>query len=170
MTKLSDLDFYQSPWLSLTDLSGRAARVAISEVTVEEVRQRDNTKARKVVLSFTGKKKRLICNVTQATAAQAAWGDHLEGWVGKHCILQPGRAENGKETILLVPVPPAAELPATTAPATQQDTGQQHAAATSVAQSGASGSQAAELAMSEAEKAALWAPNGSRLVDPAWAG
>ena len=107
MTKLSDLDFYASPWLSLADLAGRAARVTICEVKVEEVRQRDNSKARKVVLSFSGKKKRLICNVSQARAAGEAWGDELDRWVGKAAILQPGKAENGKDTILLVPVPPA---------------------------------------------------------------
>ncbi len=149
MTKLSDLDFYQSPWLSLSDLSGRAARVTISEVRVEEVRQRDNTKARKVVISFAGKKKRLIANHTQAHAAADAWGDQLEGWVGRHCILQPGRAENGKETILLVPLPPATEQPAGAPPATEQ--------------------QAPPAGMGDAEAEALWAPNGSKLVDPAWA-
>lgn len=115
MAKLSDLDFYQSPWLSLSDLAGRAARVTISEVKIEEVRQRDGSKARKVVLSFTGKKKRLICNVSQARAAGEAWGDDLDQWVHKQAILQPGKAENGKDTILLIPVPPAAEA----APAAQ---------------------------------------------------
>jgi hypothetical protein len=109
--KLSDLDFYQSPWLSLPDLAGRAARVTISEVKVEEVRQRDGSKARKVVLSFSGKRKRLICNVSQARAAGDAWGDDLDRWVGKAAILQPGKAENGKDTILLIPVPPAAHEP-----------------------------------------------------------
>ena len=62
--KLSDLDLYQSPWLSLPDLAGRAVRVAISEVRVEEMKQRDGDKARKAVLSFSGKKKRLILNVS----------------------------------------------------------------------------------------------------------
>ena len=32
-------------------------------------------------------------------------------WVGKAAILQPGKAENGKDTILLVPVPPAEHEP-----------------------------------------------------------
>ena len=154
MTKLSDLDFYQSPWLSLTDLSGRAARVTISEVSVEEVRQRDSTKARKAILSFAGKKKRLIANHTQAHAAAEAWGDVLERWVGKQCILQSGRAKNGKETILLVPVPPAtAEQPPEPPAAAEVATGP-----------------AAPGGMSEAEAMALWAPNGGKLVDPALGG
>ena len=102
--KLSDLDFYSSPWLSASDLS-RPVRVVISEWKIEEVRQRDGTKARKVALAFTGKKKRLLLNFTQGKAAEAAWGEALEGWIGKHCILQPGRAENGKDTIMLVPLP-----------------------------------------------------------------
>ena len=107
MTKLSDLDFYTSPWLTVADLGGKPRRVTICEWTVKEVQQRDGTKARKVALSFNGKYKRLLCNVTQAKAAAAAWGEQLEGWVGKQCILQPG-VISGKETILLV-VPPAAQ-------------------------------------------------------------
>ena len=150
MTKLSDLDFYQSPWLSLTDLNGRAARVTISEVSVEEVRQRDSTKARKVILSFSGKRKRLIANHTQAHAAAEAWGDHLEQWVSKQCILQPGRAENGKETILLVPLLPATAEQPPEPPAAER--------------------QAPPGGMSDAEAAALWAPNGGKLVDPALGG
>ena len=107
MTKLSDLDFYQSPWLTVADLGGKPRRVTICEWTLKEVQQRDGTKARKVALSFSGKHKRLLCNVTQGKAAADAWGDDLERWVGKQCILQPG-VISGKETILLV-VPPAAQ-------------------------------------------------------------
>ena len=107
--KLSDLDFYASPWLSVGDLAGRAARVTIADWKIEEVMQRDKSKAKKVALIFIGKKKRLLLNMTQGRAAEAAWGDQIEGWVGKQCILQPGRAENGKETILLVPLPPQAD-------------------------------------------------------------
>ena len=119
MTKLSDLDFYQSPWLTVADLGGKPRRVTICEWTVKEVQQRDGTKARKVALSFHGKSKRLLCNVTQAKAAAAAWGDDLERWVGKQCILQPG-VISGKETILLVVPPPAAHEPPAAAPGALQ--------------------------------------------------
>lgn len=105
--KLSDLDFYASPWLSVSDLAGRAVRVAISEWTIEEVRQRDGKTVRKVALSFAGKRKRLLLNLTQGRAAEAAWGENFEGWIGRQCILQPARADNGKDTILLVPLPAA---------------------------------------------------------------
>ena len=148
--KLSDLDFYQSPWLSLPDLAGRAARVTISEVKVEEVRQRDNTTARKVVLSFTGKKKRLICNVSQARAAGEAWGDDLDQWVHKQAILQPGKAENGKDTILLIPVPPAAEA-APAAPAAA------HPGAHQPEPPAADAAPGERPPMTDAEAAALWA-------------
>ena len=146
--KLSDLDFYQSPWLSLPDLAGRAVRVTISEVRVEEVKQRDGTKARKAVLSFSGKKKRLICNVSQARAAGEAWGDDLERWIGKQAILQPGKAENGKDTIMLIPMPPAAHEPPAAAPGALQP----EAAAPEPPE--ATGERAP---MTEAEAAALWA-------------
>ena len=154
--KLSDLDFYQSPWLSLPDLAGRAVRVAISEVRVEEMKQRDGTKARKAVLSFSGKKKRLICNVSQARAAVEAWGDDLERWIGKQAILQPGKAENGKDTIMLIPVPPAAPEP----PAAQPGALQPDAPGNLQPPAAAPEPPAAPGVwppMTEAEAAALWA-------------
>ncbi len=119
MTKLSDLDFYTSPWLTVADLGGKPRRVTICEWTVKEVQQRDGTKARKVALSFNGKYKRLLCNVTQAKAAAAAWGGQLEGWVGKQCILQPG-VISGKETILLVVPPLATHAPPAAQPGARQ--------------------------------------------------
>ena len=159
MTKLSDLDFYQSPWLSLPDLAGRAARVAICEVKVEEVRQRDGDKARKVVLSFSGKKKRLICNVSQARAAGEAWGDDLERWVGKQTILQPGKAENGKDTILLIPVPPATHEPPAAQPGALQPEapGEPQPPAAAPEPPAAHPEPGERAPMTEAEAAALWA-------------
>ena len=159
MTRLSDLDFYQSPWLGLPDLAGRAVRVTISEVRVEEVRQRDGDKARKVVLSFSGKKKRLICNVSQARAAGEAWGDDLERWVGKQTILQPGKAENGKDTILLIPVPPAApEPPAAHPGALQPEAPGDPQLPVAAPEPPAAHPEPGERApMTEAEAAALWA-------------
>ena len=159
MARLSDLDFYQSPWLSLPDLAGRAVRVTISEVRVEEVKQRDGTKARKVVLSFNGKKKRLICNVSQARAAGEAWGDDLDRWVGKQTILQPGKAENGKDTILLIPVPPATHEPPAAQPGALQPEapGEPQPPAAAPEPPAAHHEPGERAPMTEAEAAALWA-------------
>ena len=159
MTKLSDLDFYQSPWLSLPDLAGRAARVAICEVKVEEVRQRDGDKARKAVLSFSGKKKRLILNVSQARAAVEAWGDDLDRWIGKQAILQPGKAENGKDTIMLIPMPPAAHEPPAAAPGALQPEapGNLQPPAAAPEPPAAHPEPGERAPMTEAEAAALWA-------------
>lgn len=159
MARLSDLDFYQSPWLSLPDLAGRAVRVTISEVRVEEMKQRDSTKARKVVLSFNGKKKRLICNVSQARAAGEAWGDDLDRWVGKQTILQPGKAENGKDTILLIPVPPATHEPPAAQPGALQPEapGEPQPPAAAPEPPAAHPEPGERAPMTEAEAAALWA-------------
>ncbi len=147
--KLGDLDFYSSPWLSASDLS-RPVRVAISEWKIEEVRQRDGTKVRKVALAFAGKKKRLLLNFTQGKAGEAAWGEALEGWIGKQCILQPGRAENGKDTIMLVP------LPAHGAPDAPEE--RQAAESTPEAQQPPAAAQPGQPAgsMTDAEVAELW--------------
>lgn len=161
--KLSDLDFYSSPWLSVSDLGGRPVRVTINDWKIEEVRQRDALKVRKVALSFAGKRKRLILNMTQGKAAEAAWGEALEGWIGKQCILQPGRADNGKETILLVPLvaqsapdaPKEHQAPdQPPAPVTQQS------AAGTGQQPPAEALPAGAAPMTDAEAAALWRKEG----------
>lgn len=154
--RLSDIDFYSSPWLSASDLSGRPARVTVQEWRLENIRQRDGSQVRKIALSFYSKRKRMILNITQAKAAEAAWGEALEGWIGKACILQPGRADNGKDTIILVPLPAQSapdaptehQAPADSAPGAEQPPA-------SAGQAAGSGER-----MADAEAAELWRKKG----------
>ena len=53
MPKVSDI--YASPWLRAEDLQGRVVNVIISRVTVESIRNRDNTTEPKIVIDFEGK-------------------------------------------------------------------------------------------------------------------
>ena len=73
--RVSELDFYASPWLHVNDLKGRPTRVTITRWAIEEVRERDGGKVKKVALSFQGKKKRLLLNKSQGQAGEDAWGE-----------------------------------------------------------------------------------------------
>ena len=96
-------DVYPSEWLRAADLRGRAVRVMVARVEVREFRgHRGGEKENKIVVGFAGKKKRLICNVTQARAFAVVCGsDVFLEWRGQSVVLAPGRASNGKETIVV---------------------------------------------------------------------
>jgi len=95
-------DVYPDKWLRAADLQGRRVTVTVERATVEELRQVDGSHRRKVVLAFAGAKKRLPLNKTQAYAvAEIAGTEEIERWAGVRLVLAPGRAQNGKETILV---------------------------------------------------------------------
>lgn len=104
--RVTDLPTYQSPWLTVADLQGRARRLAITEWTLQEVRTREGEMVKKVALSFHGAKKRMLLNTTQAKVLDAAFGE-IEQWIGKQIILQPATTAQGQQTIQVVILSPA---------------------------------------------------------------
>ena len=94
---------YPSPWIKAEDLQGRAIRVTIQSVDVQEFRQRDGSRKAAIVLSFERAHKALICNVTQARAVAAILGTELLAeWPGHAVTLAPSRAPNGRPTIAVL--------------------------------------------------------------------
>lgn len=100
MTGRTVSDVYPSPWLRPEDLAGAARRVQVSGVEVESFRQPNGAKEERIVVSFVGKQKRLICNLTQARAlAEIAGTEEIDRWDDLAVVLTPARATNGKPTI-----------------------------------------------------------------------
>ena len=100
LTKLSDLQAYQSPWLKASDLQGRAATVVVEGATVEDIRQQNGQKEARIVIDFRGKSKRLICNKTQAmTLADIAKTEVFANWRGLAITLEPATTRSGQGTI-----------------------------------------------------------------------
>lgn len=168
MTRLSELDHYASQWLHVNDLKGKAVRVQIQRWSLEEVRERDGQKVKKVALTFKAAKKRLLLNKSQGQAGEDAWGD-LENWPGKWVVLQPATAPNGKPTIALVPLPPATpEAPETPAASAQDESSTQEPPASAEPQQQAPAATAsapgapAAGGMTDAEAAELWQPTKRR--------
>ena len=95
-------ELYPSPWLHADDLQGRTVTVTVARVTIEDVRQRDGTTETRAVLSFVGKRKRLICNKTQCEAlAESTGSEAFADWGRATVTLRPGTAPNGKPTIVI---------------------------------------------------------------------
>ena len=94
---------YPSRYLKAEDLKGRAVRVTISAVTIEELRNpRTNAKDTKAVLHFSRSEKVLPLNKTQAFALASITGStDTDAWPGFVVVLAAGRAPNGQQTITI---------------------------------------------------------------------
>ena len=94
---------YPSRYLKPEDLRGRAVRVTISQVKIEELHNpRSNEKTKKAVLHFAGKEKVLPLNKTQAFALAEITGiADTDGWPGFVVVLAAARAHNGQPTIAI---------------------------------------------------------------------
>lgn len=76
-------------FLKQEDLLGRAVRVVISAVEVEDVKDNDTGKTeRKLVCHFMGKEKAMILNKTNCEALESITGtEDYASWVGHPVIL-----------------------------------------------------------------------------------
>lgn len=70
---------FPSTYLKAADLQGRAVRVNISHVDIEEISGGE----RKPVLYFQGKDKGLVLNKTNSNNIAAAYGYETDSWVGQ---------------------------------------------------------------------------------------
>lgn len=94
---------FPSPWLMPDDLAGKRVEVTIAGFAMEEVHNaRTNAKERKPAISFEKASKRLLLNKTQAFAVASVIGSYeTDEWIGRKISLRPGRAPNGKATIIV---------------------------------------------------------------------
>ena len=115
---------FPTRWLHPEQLGGRAVVVTIQSVTLEEMHnQTTNKKEMKPAVAFVGKTKLLILNKTQALAIARITGQNdTDNWAGKKVTLSATVAPNGKQTIMVSPVPDANPNPvAGTDPAPHAD-------------------------------------------------
>ena len=125
--KLSEA--YPSKFLKADDLMGRTVNVTISEVSLENVGNPGEAD-RKLVISFHGKEKKLVCNKTNAAVIGKLYGQDTDTWIGKPITLLAREVEFQGDTVWAVrvslsapipnnPPPPVAAKPAAPAPAAQ---------------------------------------------------
>ena len=99
--KLSEA--FPSNYLKSDDLMDRDVPVVIATAEMEMVGSE-----RKLVLSFQGKKKNMICNKTNAGRIAFLYGDDTDEWTGKEIILTSEFVEFQGKTVkgLRVKAPP----------------------------------------------------------------
>ncbi len=83
---------YPSRYIAAEDLQGRSVTVTIQSVSLEELGQ-GHDKDTKLVLTFAGKAKALVCNKTNAKTIEKLYGPETDHWVGKPIIIAPREVE-----------------------------------------------------------------------------
>ncbi len=109
-------DFFDSRWLRADDLNGQDRVVTVEKYTAETIKNKEGLDERRLVLWFTGVRKALILNRTNALAiAKLSGTDKCDGWVGlrltltRELVAAFGRTDWG---IRIKPAPqPAAPQP-----------------------------------------------------------
>lgn len=77
---------YDGDNLKAADLNGHEPTVTIENVQVKEF-EKDGKTSRKLILSFEGKKKKLVCNATNARRIAHFYGNETNGWLKKEITL-----------------------------------------------------------------------------------
>jgi hypothetical protein len=103
--------------LGAWDLGGRECVVTIETVKPGEVGgHQGKKKERKPIITFKGKRKKFVCNVTNAATIAGLYGPHVEKWIGKRIVIYPTTTTFGRETVDCIrvrPVVPGASKPDT---------------------------------------------------------
>ncbi len=108
--KLSEA--FPSNYLKSDDLQDRDASVVISGASLEKVGSDT-----RLVLTFRGKSKSMICNKTNAGRISYMYGDDTDGWIGQEIVLTSEFVEYQGKTVKGLRVkPPQKRAAATTAP------------------------------------------------------
>lgn len=107
-------DAFPSDYLKADDLKGSNVTVTIESVSIEEIGQGQQKEA-KLVLSFIGKKKRLVCNKTNAKTIAGLYGPEMDAWKGQSIILSPREVEFQGDMVWAIRV--SLQKPTTVAPA-----------------------------------------------------
>ena len=98
MPSINDIYPNTSSNLKAEDIPG-PVKVTIESWEVVEFDSHDGKKQPKIVLSFKGKEKRLVCNRTNATRIADYYGEDPEGWIGKEITLYPTKVDFGGEQV-----------------------------------------------------------------------
>jgi hypothetical protein len=79
---------YDKDYLGAWDLpEGKEVVVTIENVVGGELTSQGGKKNKKPIISFVGKEKKFVCNVTNAKTIAAMYGNHVEKWKGQKITL-----------------------------------------------------------------------------------
>jgi len=94
---------FPSAFLKAQDLNNKSVTVEIASVELTELGQ-GRDKETKLLVSFRGKEKKLVCNKTNASTIAKLYGDDTDGWIGNKITLQPREVEFQGDMVLAIRV------------------------------------------------------------------
>lgn len=109
-------DAFPSDFLKVEDLQGKNVTVRIQSATIEEI-GKGRDKDRKIVISLVGKKKKFVCNKTNAKVIAGLYGQETDDWAGQWITLTPREVEFQGDMVMAIrvslqkPVPPVSAAP-----------------------------------------------------------
>lgn len=99
--KLSEA--FPSAFLKADDLNNQSVTVEISAVELTELGQ-GRDKETKLLISFRGKEKKLVCNKTNGSTISKLYGDDTDAWIGQKITLQSREVEFQGDMVLAIRV------------------------------------------------------------------
>lgn len=78
----------ESKWLKAGDLQGKEVKLTISGTSIEQFDDK-GTQKNKICLSFEGKDRGLVLNITNARRIAQKYGANSDDWAGSEIILYP---------------------------------------------------------------------------------
>lgn len=91
-------DAYPSNFLKAEDLQGKEVSATIDSAELQEIGQGQD-KENKIIVSFVGKSKKLVCNKTNFKSIAALCGDDTDDWRGKTITLYPTEVPYGPDMV-----------------------------------------------------------------------
>jgi hypothetical protein len=89
-------DMYGSKYFSVADLNGETPRLRIGKVEAGELKDKDGTTKRRLLIYFEGVEKPLVLNRTNARKLAETYGEDYSKWVGVVVDLYDEETSMGK--------------------------------------------------------------------------
>lgn len=97
---------FDSEYIGAWDLSGKDVTVTIERVEAGTLTAAGGRKSRKPIVHFSGGKKGMALNKTNAKAIAAMYGADTRNWAGKAITIYPTKTEMAGETVDCIRVRP----------------------------------------------------------------
>ena len=92
-------DVFGGTTLKSSDIKGKNPTVTIDRAEPKSFKDKDGSEKTKLIVSFVGAKKSLVCNVTNARRIAHLYGDDYGTWAGKKVKLQVDMVDFGGQVM-----------------------------------------------------------------------
>ena len=114
-------DVFGGSTLKASDVKGKNPTVTIDNVQVKEFKDKDGSTKKKLMVTFVGAKKALVCNVTNARRIAHLHGEDYAQWPGKKIALHADMVDFGGQVTDGIRVYPPSNGKITSGPVVREE-------------------------------------------------